>query len=109
MALLAARETDTMPVLGTLHNTLRAWRNPAAERVLELEQEGGDLSEILSAAAGEKLKTMIRGGEIDAGVIACSQGIGLVEEVRSVSEVIDEMMEVAEGIRDQMHTKQAGI
>jgi NAD(P)H-dependent flavin oxidoreductase YrpB (nitropropane dioxygenase family) len=101
-ALMASTELDTMPVLGTLHNTLRAWKNPAAERVLELEQVGGDLSEILSAAAGEKLKAMIHSGEIDVGVIACSQGIGLVNETKSVREVIQgmvrEAMETGDGL-----------
>jgi len=101
-ALMAATELDTMPVLGTLHNTLRAWKNPAAERVLELETVGGDLSEILSAAAGEKLKAMINSGEIDAGVIACSQGIGLVHEIKTVREVIEgmvrEAMDIGEGL-----------
>jgi NAD(P)H-dependent flavin oxidoreductase YrpB (nitropropane dioxygenase family) len=94
-ALIAATELDTLPVLGTLHNTLRAWKNPAAVRVLELEQVGGDMDEILSAAAGMKLKAMIQGGEIDDGVIACSQGIGLVREIKSVREVIEGMVSEA--------------
>ncbi|OGO16995.1 MAG: 2-nitropropane dioxygenase [Chloroflexi bacterium RBG_16_48_8] len=98
-ALLAATELDTLPVLGSLRNTLRAWKNPAAERVLELERVGGDLNEILSAAAGMKLKTMIQGGDIDAGVIACSQGIGLIHEIKSVEEVIRGMVAEAAAIR----------
>jgi NAD(P)H-dependent flavin oxidoreductase YrpB (nitropropane dioxygenase family) len=101
-ALLAASEMDTMPVLGTLHNTLRAWKNPAAKRVLELEQVGGDLNEILSAAAGAKLKDMILGGDTDVGVIACSQGIGLVREIHSVQEVIEGMVQEAIEVRKHM-------
>ena len=101
-ALLAASEMDTLPVLGSLHNTLRAWKNPAAERVLELEQTGGDLSDVLSAAAGVKLKAMIQGGEIDSGVIACSQGIGLVQEIQSVEEVIQSMVREAEELLERL-------
>lgn len=108
-ALVAATEMDTMPVLGSLKNSLRAWTNPAALRVAELESSGGDLNEVLNLVAGTNLKEMIDHGDIDAGVIACSQGIGLVEKIRSVSEVIQEMMEVAEEITDQMQTKQGGI
>ena len=101
-AIVAATELDTMPVLGSLHNSLRAWKNPAAERVLELEQTGGDMDEILSVAAGMKWKSMMQGGEIDAGVIACSQGIGLVQEIKSVEEVIGGMVAEAEGMREEL-------
>jgi len=101
-ALLAANELDTLPVLGSIHNTLRAWKNPAAERVLELEKGGGDLNEIVSAAAGAKLRAMIKGGDIDSGVIACSQGIGLVHEIQAVEEVIRGMVEEAVELRDRL-------
>jgi len=108
-ALVAASEMDTMPVLGSLHNSLRAWKNPAALRVAELETSGGDLNEVLSLVAGTNLKDMIREGEIDSGVIACGQGIGLVEEIKSVSEVIHGMVEDAAGIRDQLEEKRVEI
>ncbi len=36
-ALIAATELDTLPILGSLHNTLRAWKNAAALKVAELE------------------------------------------------------------------------
>jgi NAD(P)H-dependent flavin oxidoreductase YrpB (nitropropane dioxygenase family) len=100
--LLDATEVDTLPVLGSLRNTLRAWKNPAAERVLELEKVGGDLNEILSAAAGVKLKAMIHGGEIDSGVIACSQGIGLIHEIRTVAEVIEGMVQEAMELKENL-------
>jgi NAD(P)H-dependent flavin oxidoreductase YrpB (nitropropane dioxygenase family) len=101
-ALVAATELDTIPVLGSLRNTLRAWKNPAAERVVAIEQEGGDLDEILSVAAGTRLKRMLENGEIDEGVIACSQSIGMVNEIKSVSEVIKGMLREAEEVRDRL-------
>jgi len=42
-------------------------------------------------------------------VIACGQGIGLVEEIKSVSEVIHGMVEDAAGIRDQLEEKRVEI
>jgi len=36
-ALITATEPDTLPILGSLHNTLRAWKNPAALKVAKLE------------------------------------------------------------------------
>ncbi|NIM96274.1 MAG: nitronate monooxygenase [Anaerolineales bacterium] len=97
-ALLNASELDTMPVLGSLHNSLRAWKNQAALRVAEIEAGQGDMSEILALVAGTETKEMIKGGDVDRGVIACSQGIGIVHEVVSVEDVISGMVVEAEEI-----------
>jgi NAD(P)H-dependent flavin oxidoreductase YrpB (nitropropane dioxygenase family) len=101
-ALVAATELDTIPVLGSLRNTLRAWKNPAAEEVVAIEQKGGDLEEILSVAAGTRLKRMLENGEVDEGVIACSQSIGMVNEIKSVSEVIEGMVREAEEVLERL-------
>jgi NAD(P)H-dependent flavin oxidoreductase YrpB (nitropropane dioxygenase family) len=97
-ALLAATEVDTLPILGSLHNTLRAWRNPAALQVAQLEASGGDFGEILSIVAGANTERMYRQGDVDAGVIACSQSIGVVNEIESVTDVLRGMVNDAAAI-----------
>jgi NAD(P)H-dependent flavin oxidoreductase YrpB (nitropropane dioxygenase family) len=94
-ALAAATEMDTLPILGSLHNTLRAWKNPAALKVAELEAAQAELWEILGVVAGTETKRMYEEGEIDAGVIACSQSIGCVSEIKPVAEVIGGMVQEA--------------
>jgi nitronate monooxygenase len=101
-ALLAASELDTLPILGSLHNTLRAWKNPASLKVAELESGQGDLWEILSIVAGIKAKQMYREGDIELGVIACSQSIGIVRQVKPVAEVIEGMVQDAARVRDAL-------
>jgi len=101
-ALIAATEMDTLPILGSLHNTLRAWRNPAALKVAELEAQEAGLWEILPLVAGTESKRMYREGDVDAGVIACSQGVGLVREIRPVAQVIREMVREAAAIRERL-------
>lgn len=99
-ALAAATELDTVPVLGSLHNTLRAWKNEAALKVVELEARQAELGEILSVVAGTATKRMLAEGDVEAGVIACSQSIGLVGEIRPVAEVIAGLVQEAEeGLR----------
>ena len=78
-ALIAATELDTVPVLSSLHNTLRAWKNPAALRVAEIEAGQGDVWQILRLVAGAETKRMLQEGEVDAGVLACSLSIGIVD------------------------------
>jgi nitronate monooxygenase len=98
-ALLEASELDTLPILGSLHNTLRAWKNPASLKVAELETQQSDMWEILSLVAGTKAKKMYQEGDVDTGVIACSQSIGMLHEVRPVADVIEGMVRDAARIR----------
>ncbi len=101
-ALAAATELDTLPILGSLHNTLRAWKNPAALKVAELESSQADMWEILALVAGTETKRMYQHGEVDAGVIACSQSIGIISETKPVAAVIDGMVREAAAIRDRL-------
>ncbi|MCP4539400.1 MAG: nitronate monooxygenase [Chloroflexi bacterium] len=94
-ALIAATELDTLPILGSLHNTLRAWKNPAAIKVAELEADQANMWEILSIVAGTETKRMYEGGDVDAGVIACSQSIGTVHEIKPMSDVLEEIVREA--------------
>jgi NAD(P)H-dependent flavin oxidoreductase YrpB (nitropropane dioxygenase family) len=97
-ALVSATELDTLPILGTLRNTIRAWKNPAALKVAEMESKQAELGEILSVVAGTATKRMYEGGDLDAGVIPCSQSIGLVHEIKPVAQVIEGMMQEASEI-----------
>jgi nitronate monooxygenase len=98
-ALAAATEMDTLPILGSVHNTLRAWKNTAALKVAELEAKQAELWEILSLVAGTATKRMYDEGDLDSGVIACSQSIGIVDEIKPVAEVIEGMVQEAAAIR----------
>ena len=82
-----------------MHNTLRAWKNAAALKVAEVEANQGDMWEILPLVAGTETRRMIEGGDVDVGVLACSQSIGIVNEVRPVAEVIGGMVDEAAAIR----------
>jgi nitronate monooxygenase len=94
-ALASATEVDTLPILGSLQNTVRAWKNPAAIKVAELESQHADLNKILSVVAGTATKQMYADGDLNAAVIPCSQSIGIVHEIRPVAEVIEDMMREA--------------
>ena len=104
-ALIASTELDTLPILGSLRNTLRAWKNAAALKVADLEAKEADLGEILALVARTETKRMIREGDVDAGVISCSQGIGLVREIKPVAEVISGMVREAAAIAAALGTR----
>jgi nitronate monooxygenase len=100
--MLAACETDTVTVLGTVHNTLRVWKNPAAEKTAELEAAGAAFEEIIKVVAGSLTRNMFEMGDPDAGIVVCSQDIGIINEIRPVSEIIGGMVEEAEAIAGRL-------
>jgi NAD(P)H-dependent flavin oxidoreductase YrpB (nitropropane dioxygenase family) len=55
--------------------------------------------DVLPLVAGTETRRMIEGGDVDAGVLACSQSIGIVDEVRPVTEIIGDMVREAAEIR----------
>ncbi|MBC7231248.1 MAG: nitronate monooxygenase [Actinobacteria bacterium] len=95
-SLLAAGEEDTVPLLGSVHNTIRVLRNRAAERAAELEREGADFQEILAIVAGSNTRGMLERGEVDLGVLACSQSVGVLHDIVTVKEAIQNMVAQAE-------------
>jgi len=101
-ALASATEVDTMPILSSLRNTVRAWKNPAALKVAELESRHAELDEILSVVAGTATKRMYEEGDLNTGVTPCSQAIGIVNEIKPVSDVIEGMVQEASEILSRL-------
>jgi nitronate monooxygenase len=97
-AILAASELDTRLVMRPLRNTERVLKNPAVERVLEIEVSKGadlDFSDIAEDVAGVYPKVMME-GDVDAGVWSCGMVAGLINDIPTCSELIDRIMAEAE-------------
>jgi nitronate monooxygenase len=101
-ALLKATELDTRVIMRSIESSHRVWYNAAAKRVVELEAQQAGLPDIVSMAAGDKAKKMYDTGDLDAGTIACSQGIGMIRSVKPVAEVIKDIIAQAEQIRQRI-------
>lgn len=102
-ALVEAKETDTVLIMRSLESTHRVWNNTAAQRVLELEAgKPGDPMEIYETAAGSKAKKMYDTGDLDAGVVSCGQGVGLVHDIPSVNQLFDRIMEEAKSAIEKL-------
>lgn len=101
-ALLKATELDTRVIMRSIESSHRVWYNAAAKRVVELEAQQAGLPDIVSMAAGDKAKKMYDTGDLDAGTIACSQGIGMIRSIKPVAEVIKDIIAQAEQIRTRI-------
>ncbi len=96
--LLQATELDTVLVARSIQNASRVIKNQPAMRVLEMEQRNASLEELLTVINSQASLKALHGGDPDAGIIACGQVIGAIDDLKSVQEVIDEIVEGAQAI-----------
>jgi NAD(P)H-dependent flavin oxidoreductase YrpB (nitropropane dioxygenase family) len=91
--LLRATELDTMIIERSINNAARVIKNRAALRALEMEGRGATLEELLTVISGQVGLKAFQEDDMDAGVIACGQVVGMIDTLKSVKEVIDEIVE----------------
>ncbi|MHA2181358.1 MAG: NAD(P)H-dependent flavin oxidoreductase [Promethearchaeota archaeon] len=101
-AFVQAQETDTHLVMRSIRNTHRVWRNKAAEKIIELESKKAPLQEIIQVASGQNALKMYKEGVIDAGMVSCGQGIGLIKDIPTAKELLDRIMEEAETVINKL-------
>lgn len=107
-AIVAATELDTRLVMRPLRNTERVLKNAGVDRILEIESERGDklkISDILEQVAGVYPKVMV-GGDMDAGAWSCGMVAGLINDIPTVHELIDRIMNEADRL---IHGRLAGM
>ena len=95
-AFVKAKETDTQIVMRSIRNTHRMWKNKPAEQIVELESKNASLQEIIDVASGQNARKMYYEGDLDAGLVSCGQGVGLVKDIPTVKELLDRIMKEAE-------------
>jgi nitronate monooxygenase len=94
-ALVEATELDTMLVMRSIGATHRVWANAAAKKCAEMEENKADMTQILQVVSGERAKQMYAQGDLDVGIVSCGQGVGLVNDIPTVKEVLDRIIEEA--------------
>ncbi len=101
-ALLEATELDTEVVMRSVGFAHRIWMNAPGKKVQELEAKGGGIADIYPFVSGAAAKKMYDTGDLDAGTVSCSQGIGLIKEIKPLRETLVEMVQDAKRIHAQI-------
>ena len=99
-AIINASELDTRLVMRPLRNTERVLNNPAVERLLQKEKDLGEdlkFEDIIDEVAGIYPKVMID-GEPEAGAWSCGMVAGLIHDIPSCKDLIDQIMKESEDI-----------
>ena len=99
-AIVAASELDTRLVMRPLRNTERVLTNAAVERLLRKERELGasiKFEDIIDEVAGVYPRIM-QNGDMEAGAWSCGMVAGLIHDVPTVKQLVDNIMAQAEQI-----------
>ncbi len=105
-AIVNAGERDTRLVMRPLRNTERVLRNPAVERVLEIEGARGDalvFDDIAAEVAGVYRRVM-EDGDTDCGAWSCGMVAGLIDDIPTCDALVSRTMrEAGELIQKRLH------
>ena len=94
--LAEATEKDTLLLERTLKNTLRALKNPHAEKILDMENNGATLMELAPYLSGRNSEAAYISGDISGALLAIGQVIGLIKGYPDVNTVVQCIVTEAE-------------
>ena len=100
-----ARETDTMVIQRSIRNAARVIKNKAAEKTLSMEERGASLEELLTVISGQMGQKALSEGDLEGALIACGQCVGLIHEIKSVKQVIEEIIQGAQSLLRNLNSK----
>jgi enoyl-[acyl-carrier protein] reductase II len=90
--ILSSCDRDTV-ITGRAFGPVRVIKNTLAEKILQAESEGWSTEQIMEMIGpGRTMKAAIE-GDIDEGSFMCGQISGMIGELKSAAEIIQEMME----------------
>ena len=101
---LRAKETDTMIIQRSIRNAARVVKNRAAETTLSMEQRGASIEELLTVISGRMGLKALQEGDLEEAILACGQCVGLIHEVKSVKDVIEEIISGARSLLQKLNS-----
>ena len=103
-AIVDMDETQTALIFRSFRNTARVYKNEIALKVQEVEKRGGDFSEVHGLVSGKNQELAWTSGDVDAGMVTFGMCGGLIDDVPTCQELIDNIVTEAETIiRDRLN------
>jgi NAD(P)H-dependent flavin oxidoreductase YrpB (nitropropane dioxygenase family) len=97
-AIVEMKETDTSLIFRSYRNTARVYTNDVARKVLEVEKAGGEFGEIHEYVSGKNQEKAWTTGDVNAGMITFGMCGGLVKDIPTCQELVDEIVSDAKAI-----------
>jgi len=77
-------------------------RTPFTEMILDMEEKGARLDEILPRISGKKVSSAYQTGDFTNAIITAGQTVGLIHNVPTLKEIIDRMIKEAERVTQRL-------
>jgi NAD(P)H-dependent flavin oxidoreductase YrpB (nitropropane dioxygenase family) len=90
--LLGVTERDTLMIMRSINNPERVARTGFAQSILEMEEKGTSLEELLPVISGLRQREALEKGDADEVMLPCGQVIGLIHEIPSVRDIIESII-----------------
>ncbi len=103
--ILELSETDTMIINRSINNMQRVIKTDLARKVLEMEEKGATLEEILPLIRAERTRNACDKGDVDNAVVTAGQVVGLIHNIPSVKEIIEGIINEARVIVQRLNNK----
>jgi NAD(P)H-dependent flavin oxidoreductase YrpB (nitropropane dioxygenase family) len=100
--LIEAQSTETMFVMRTLSDPMRALRNKLTTEVEELEDKGALPEQIIPMLAGQRTLKAMEAGDAENALLACGQIVGLVHDIPTVKELAESIMSEATAVYEKL-------
>jgi len=102
--MLELKESDTMMIQRSLNNPSRVVRTEYTQKVLEMEQKGATVEELLPLISGERGNEALTSGDTNRGTVGVGQVVGLIHEILSVKEIIEGIISEAKLVGQRLHS-----
>jgi NAD(P)H-dependent flavin oxidoreductase YrpB (nitropropane dioxygenase family) len=100
--LVETQVNGTGLIMNSIRNPMRVALNEAAMEVMAMEAEGTTLEAILEKVAGGKQKISYETGEVETSPIVCGQVVGLIDRIKTIKDVIDDIISEADALLDRL-------
>lgn len=101
-------ENQTQLIFRSFRNTARVYKNSVAEKVAQIEAEGGDFGQVHQYVSGAKQDEAWTTGDIEAGMVTAGMSGAFVRDIPSCQTLIDRIMGEANEIIGGLQSKAAG-
>ena len=91
-------ETQTRLIFRSYRNTARVYRNTVADKVAEIEAAGGEFGEVHELVSGKNQDKAWSTGDIEAGMVTVGMSGGLINDIPTCQELVDNIMSDAKEI-----------
>ncbi|PUU95213.1 MAG: enoyl-acyl carrier protein reductase II [Halanaerobium sp.] len=102
-AIVGARDRDAVVTGRSTGHPVRNLKNKLTKEIDRLEKEGAKPEEVEELGSG-KLRDAVIDGDVDQGSVMAGQISGMISEIKSVREIVDEIIEEAEAVIKNSHS-----